>query len=237
MKIKSGDLISHVEKASMGGLVNEMVLDEKFTFAVTDESRSVLAFGKKEFVSDLGEIGVFNLLLFKNLIQYASTVANAQDDDLNVSVVEKRLVFSNGKNAVKFLLCNVKTISSKIDNIEETLKKLQGKECASIVLGKVDVSRCIGAISIINPEEILLSVKNGEVSCLIGKEVEHNTLLNLGKTNSSLSFDIRIKPDLFTKVLQVLPTDVDVTLELREKFPIIFSSEEYVFAISPIRED
>ena len=39
MKIKAMDLIKHIDRASMGGLINEAVFGDGMLFALTDKSR------------------------------------------------------------------------------------------------------------------------------------------------------------------------------------------------------
>lgn len=240
MKMKAASLIAHIEKANMGGLVNEMIIDENFKFVVTDESRSVLAVSRIGVPgSDLGKIGVFDLVLLKNLVQYAATSIFDQDEELDLKVVGNRLVIKKEKNEVKFLLSNIKVISSTVEDIDGTLTKLRAKDGIEVALNTADIDKCIKAIALINPEIVLFSVKDSHVTCLIGKENEHNTLLNLGTTKekSQQQFTVKFKPDLLTRILQVLPLEEAITLELRSDCPIIFSSEHYVFVVSPIRDE
>jgi len=239
MKIKASDLVTHIEKANMGGLVNEMILDTTCKFVVTDESRSVLAVSKEGLQgSDLGKIGLFDLVLLKNVIQYAATSIFNQDEELDLRVAGNRLVLKKGKNEVTFLLSDPAVISSTVPDIDSTLQKLRGKEGIEIKLNPADIDKCIKAVALISPEVVIFSLSGSDVTCLVGKETEHNTLLSLGATvnKNQQKFVVKFKPDLLVKILQVLPLDEEITLELRSDCPIIFSSAKYIFVISPIRD-
>ena len=238
MKILANDLIKHIEKASVGGLINELVLDKDFKFVVTDDSKSVLSICNiANSNNDLGEIGIFDLMLAVKAVQYASGSIFTTDEELELKVVENRLVFKKGDNEFKFLLSNPKVIASTVENIEETMKKLRSKDGVSFTLTKAVIDNLIKAIQLINPEIITIFVKDKKVLALVGKETEHNAIIDLVTLSNDIALQVKMKPDYFLKVLQVLPVEDEVTMELRHSYPIIFSSKNYSFVCSPIQNE
>ena len=234
MKIVAEKLLKHVEKASILGLINEIVLSENLSFSVTDDAKSVLSMNAKGIEgADLGKIGLFDLQMVQKTIQYASSAIFGQEE-LTVFVKDNRLIFKKDDNEFKFLLSNPKVISSTIENIDETMTKLRSKEGISIVLAKKDADNILSAIALINPETVSIYVKEGKILCLIGKETEHNAIVCLGTSDKEVS--LKLKPDLLSKVLQVLSFDTEVKMEMRSSFPVIFVNGDYTFVISPITE-
>lgn len=238
MKIKAQDLITHIEKASVGGLINELVLDKDFQFVVTDDSKSILSISNSANPNnDLGEIGLFDLGLVVKSIQYVSGSIFNTDEELELAVVDNRLVFKKNENEFKFLLSNPKVISSTVENITETMKKLRSVVGVTFVLEKSIVENLIKAIQLIVPEKIVIYVKDKKVLALVGKETEHNAILCLTTLKEDSDLKVSMKPDYFLKVLQVLPIDSEVKVELRNSYPIIFTSKDYSFVVAPIQEE
>ena len=238
MKIRANDLITHIEKAGVGGLINELVLDTDFKFVVTDDSKSVLSIcNVANPNNDLGEIGLFDLGLVINAVQYASGSIFNTDEELELKVVDNRLVFKKGDNEFKFLLSNPKVIASTVENIEETMKKLRSKEGISYIFTKNNIDTLTKAIQLINPEIVNIYVKDKKVLALVGKETEHNAIVDLATLQNDVLLKVIMKPDYFLKVLQVLPIDDQVSIELRDDYPIIFTSKNYSFVVAPVKNE
>lgn len=238
MKIRANDLITHIEKAGVGGLINELVLDTDFKFVVTDDSKSVLSIcNVANPNNDLGEIGLFDLGLVINAVQYASGSIFNTDEELELKVVDNRLVFKKGDNEFKFLLSNPKVIASTVENIEETMKKLRSKEGISFIFTKNNIDTLTKAIQLINPEIVNIYVKDKKVLALVGKETEHNAIVDLATLQNDVLLKVIMKPDYFLKVLQVLPIDDQVSIELRDDYPIIFTSKNYSFVVAPVKNE
>ena len=238
MKIKANELVAHIEKASVGGLINELVLDKDFKFVVTDDSKSVLSIcNVVNSNNDLGEIGIFDLVLAIKAVQYASGSIFSIDEELELKVVDNRLVFKKGDNEFKFLLSNPKVIASTVENIEETMKKLRSKEGISFTFTKNNADTLIKVIQLINPEIVTIYVKDKKVLALVGKEIEHNAIVDLFTLQNDILLKVIMKPDYFLKVLSVLPTDDEVKIELRDGYPIIFTNKNYSFVVAPVKNE
>lgn len=232
MRIKNDRLISHIEKAAVGGMINEIVLDDTFNFSVTDDARSVLVVSKCSFPSDLGRIGLFDLPLFVKSVQYVSGSVFDSGEDIELSVVGNRLVFKKGDNELKFLLSNTEVVSTTVKDIDSVLSKIRSKDCVSIPLTKKVVDDCCKSISLVSPEEVMLSVKGGKVMFCVGKESEHNANLLVGVTSSALEVTVKQRPDVLLKVLQVILSEEDLVMEVRENYPLVILSKEYTFVIN-----
>lgn len=237
MKISANVLINHIERAAIGTLINEMVLNEDLTFAVTDDARSVLSICNKSLgKSDFGKIGIYDLGLMIRTIQYSSTAIFNADEELDISVVENRLVFKKGDNEFKFLLSNPKVISSTIENPEEVLIKLRSKDAIQIVLDKKDIDSILQAIALITPEIVDIKTDGKKVLCLIGKDTEHNTNIRIGSFNEGKDISLKFKPDLISKVLDTVKNCENVKLELRAEYPAIFETGDYTLVMAPVKE-
>ncbi len=238
MKIKANELVTHIEKASVGGMINELVLDKDFKFVVTDDTKSVLSIcNVANPNNDLGEIGIFDLMLAIKAVQYASGSIFTTDEELELKVVDNRLVFKKGDNEFKFLLSNPKVIASTVENIEETMKKLRSKEGISFIFTKSNIDTLTKAIQLINPEIVTIYVKDKKVLALVGKETEHNAIVDLFTLKDDVALKVIMKPDYFLKVLQVLPVDDEVKIEIRDSYPIIFTSKNYSFVCAPVKNE
>ena len=237
MKVKADVLIKHIEKASICGAINEMVLDDKLKFAVTDDARAVLSICNSSLgESTFGIVGVYDLELLIKTIRYSSEAIFNVDEELNIDVIENRMVFKKGDNEFKFLLSNPKVISSTIESPADTLAKLRSEEGIQIVLDKKDIDSVLKAITLIVPEIITIVVKDKKVLCLIGKDTEHNTNIKMGSFTTEANFVLKFKPDLFSKVLTTIADCDDVKLELRSEFPAILVDKDYTLVIAPVQE-
>ena len=237
MKINAGVLVNHIEKATISGLINEMVLNEDMKFAVTDDARSVLSIcsgliGKNDF----GKIGIYDLGLMIKTIQFASNSIFNPDEELDIKVVENKLIFKKEDNEFKFLLSNPKVISSTIEDVEAVLIKLRSKDHIQIVLDKRDLTSILAAIALINPEIVSIVVDGNKILCSIGKDTEHNTIIKIGSCANPQELNLKFKPDLMARVLTTLSNCDDIKVEIREDFPIIFVVDNYILVMAPVKE-
>lgn len=238
MKVNGQKFSEHISKASLGGLVNEVVLGTDLTFAVINEGKSVVSICSKGVVEhDTGEIGIFNLDLFNRAVQYAKETIFAGEAEIEVNIVENRIIFKKGDDELKFLLSNPKVISSTIDNSKEVLEKISQGEAVIVKLTSAVKDKCLKAIQLVSPERCVFVSTGSKVQFFVGKETEHNVVVDLGVTKGKGKFKLVLKPDLFSKVLQALPADKDVILELREGMPLVLDMEGYVFLIFPMEAE
>ena len=237
MKIRANVLINHINFASINGLINEMVLDDEMKFAVTDDARSVLSICNTSLgKSGFGNVGIYDLGLMVRTIQYSSEAIFSTDEELDIDVVENRMIFKKDDNEFKFLLSNPKVISSTLENPDEVLTKLRSKEAIQIVLDKKDIDSILKAISLITPEIVTITANDKKVICLIGKDTEHNTNIKIGSFNAGEDFVLKFKPDLMAKVLTTISNCDDVKLEIRSDFPAVFVAKDYTLVMAPVKE-
>lgn len=233
MKVNAVEFLNHIEKASVGGLVNEIVLGNHLSFAVTDETKSVVVICSKGIVKDTTEeIGIFNLGMFRGAIQYAKDKLFPKSEEIEMNVVDNRLVFKNKGEEFKFLLSNSKVISTAVENPDEVLKKIGATDATLVVLDSDSIGKIVKAIQLIVPEKCEFRVDTGKVKIMIGKEVEHNAVVNLGTGKGKGKFKLVVKPDCLLKVLSVLPAGADITLEIRDGMPLIIDLENYTFLVA-----
>lgn len=238
MKVNSQRLFDHINKARLGGLVNEMILGKDLTFAVINEGKSVISICNKGPVNYTGgEIGIFNLELFSKAIQYARETIFVGEEEIEFNIVENRLVFKKGDDELKFLLSNPKVISSTIDNASEVLEKISQGEAVIVKLIQSVKDKCLKAIQLVNPEKCIFVSTGSKVQFFVGKETEHNVVIDLGITKSKVKFNLVVKPDFLSRVLQSLPTEKDVIIELRKNMPLVLDMEDYVFLVFPMEAE
>lgn len=234
MKISASKLLKHVERAALGGLVDELVLDKELKFSVTDQSKSVCAICLKGLATnDVEEIGIFNLALFAKAVAYARDTIFAADE-IDMQVVDNRLVFKKGGDEFKFLLSDPRVIGSTIDNANQVLDYFREKEGVDITLTPSVVQKCLKALGLIEADICSIVVQSGQVHLKVGKIVDHNTVLSLGTTKLNKNFTILFKPEFIIKVLSILPESGNSILELRMEMPAIIDSTDYIFLISPV---
>lgn len=238
MKIKAERLISHIEKARVGGLVDEMVLDEKLSFQVSDDAKSVLAISNLGLgESGFGSIGIFDLSLFVKAIQFAATQIFSANEDLDFTVDGSYLVFKKkGKSEFKFLLSNPEVICNSVKNLDDVLARIQSHKAIKVEMKKDDFDVVSKAIELITPEKVTMYTEDGKVYVLIGNTKQHNSIICLGKTDSGVEVNLDFVPGVFTKLIQVLPFESGVTMELRKDMPAVFSAEYYTFLMAPVKE-
>jgi len=238
MKVKADQLIAHIEKAYVGGLVNEMVLDESFRFHVTDDAKFVLSvsnIGLGE--SGFGAIGVFDLGLFIKTIQFASSRLESKESELEFVVEGNHLVFKLPKGELKFLLSDVGAIGSTVNNIDDVLEKVGAVPAIELPVVKADFDSVIEAISLYTPDWLHINVEEGKVNILVGAKTQHVWSDCLGETDSSESFSLKFHPAVFTKVFSILPYDAGVDLEIRPGMPMVLVSDAYTVLIAPMKEE
>ena len=242
MKVKSDIFINHIKKASIEGLINEAVLDDKLNFAVTDDARSVVAISNNKFVNastEFGKVGLYDLGLLIKSIQFCKGVVDDEQGDIEVVVKDNKLLFKKGDNEVKFLLSNPKVISSTIENSADVLRKFSSTDCIQVVVDNKDIDSILKAISLLNPEVITLVCSKKKVMCFIGKETEHNVNLKMGtyaNNGDEYEMSLKFKPDLFSKVLTTISGSNNNTFELRKDFPIVIRTDEYTWIVAPLKE-
>ena len=233
MKLNSQAFLDHINKASMGGLVNEMVLGKDLSFAVTDDTKSVLAIcGKGLGKGQDIEVGIFDLGMFTKAVQYAKDVIFAGAPEIEMDLVENRLVFSKDERDYKFLLSNPKVISTVVENSEEVIEKVSASDPTTIKLNSASLAECIKAINSVSSEKCEFRVENGKVKLTVGDDIKHIIGVPLGTGEGKGKFKLVVKPDYLTKILSVLPSDVEATLELRPTMPLIFRIPGYIFLLA-----
>jgi len=67
---------------------------------------------------------------------------------------------------------------------------------------------------------------------VVGNEIEHSATVDFALANGKGKFKLVTKPDFLDKVLSVLPTTGEVSLELRDGLPLIFRFENYVILLA-----
>lgn len=234
MKVNGEKFLNHINKLNLGGLVNEAVLDKDLRFAVTDESKSVVSISNISLGSNPhNDIGIFDLNLFIRALQYAKDSIFVGDSEIVLDVVDNRLVFKKGQDEFKFLLSDSKVISNTIDNVDTVLKTVRAIDSASFKLTSLLKDKCLKAIQLITPETCTFTVQDGSIFFEVGKSNEHNIVIDLGKVKFKQSFSISLDPEFVSKVLGVLPMELDAIIELRKEMPVIIDIQDYTFLISP----
>ena len=236
MKINAQLLLDHVNKASVGGIIDAIVLGKHFSFAVTDETKSIVSICKtgfgNDYPSDIKEnIGIYKIGLFNKAVQYAKDIIFS-GDNIDMDITDDRLVFKNGKNVYSFKLSSPKAIQTVVGNPDEVLEKIGAAPSSTIVFNSAIRSMCIKAIQAVDTEKCTFIVEPGNVTLLIGRSEEHNVIVDLGATKGKNKFKLVVKPEFLLKVLSVLSADVDATLELRDSMPLIIDIENYTFLIA-----
>lgn len=228
--MKAKELIAHIEKANVGGLINEIVFGDKFVFSSTDEAKNVIVTNTVGICdSKLGEFGVYGIDTLLKAIQYVASSIFSQDEDISVELIENRLVFRKGGNEFKFLLADVKLISTTVSNIQVVIEKLSAPEAVSVKLSSQIIGNMLQLFSLINPESITFYSKEGRLYCSVGKEIEHNSIVELG-TVSQLVVVSKFKTDVLVKVFSAVSSDDEVVLEIRNNFPMVIKSGNYILS-------
>lgn len=239
MKVKADQLISHIEKAHVGGLINEAMFDENFRFHVTDDAKMVLSISNIGLgESGFGAIGVFDLTLFIKTVQFAAARLDPKDGgELEFVVEGNHLVFKLKKGELKFLLSDVGAVGSTVDNLDDVMERVKAPKAIEIPVRKEDFDSITEAISLYTPDWLNISIDQGTVNILVGAKTQHLWADCLGETDSKESFNLRFHPNVFTRVLSILSYDEEVKLELRRSMPLVFVSDSYTILTAPMREE
>jgi hypothetical protein len=238
MKINAEKLIEHIERARVGGLINEAVLDEHLSFSVTDDSKVVLSISNMGLgTSGFGPIGVFDLGKFVKTIQFAAKWLVSPKEDLELQVEGNCLVFRKRPNEFKFLLSNVGAIGSSVINVDDVMARVRKGKAIEVQVAKIDFDMIDTAIDLVAPERLTVRVKDEKVSILVGIKTQHSSVISLGEVKSKESFELSLHPTVFAKLIKVLPYDEGITMEIRKGLPVVFASDSYTFLISPMRAD
>ena len=234
MKIKAMDLVKHIDKASMGRLVSEAVFGNGLSFAVTDETRSVVSICKGIGTSDgeNGEIGILNLKSFSRAVKYAKDIIFANGQEIDMKAVNNRLVFENGDSELKFPLCSLKLISTTVANADEVIAKISAGEVIVVTLTPATISQCLKAIQQTSPAKCTFVVESDSVTLFVGNETERNAVVDLGSVKGKGEFKLVVNPKYLAKVLGVLRKEPKVTLELRNAMPVIIAIDSYTFLVA-----
>ena len=238
MKIKAMDLIKHIDRASMGGLINEAVFSDGMLFALTDESRSIVSICSNGIADDVtGEIGIFNLKLFINAVKYAQKNIFTDGQDIQMDIADNMLIFGNGKDKFTFPIGSPDRISTTVDNAQEVIEKIIEGEATTVTLTPSVIGKCQKVIKMICPAKCVFIVEPGSITLLVGDEKEYNATVDLGATKGKSTFKLVVKPNFLSKVLDVLPKDKDTTLEIRAALPLIFKINYYIFILASMEVD
>jgi hypothetical protein len=233
MKLDAQLFLDHIRKASVGGVINELVFGNRLSFALTDETKSVVSICSAGLVEEeTNEIGIFDSGLFSRSIQYAKDIIFAKDQAIEMNLVDNRLVFKNGDNEFRFLLSAPKAIQTKVNNPDDVLEKVGAGPAVTIGIDSSIIDQCLKAIQLIAPDKCTFLVESGKVKLSVGDEVKHIAIVNLGVAKSRGKFKLVVKPDFLSKVLSVLPPDKEIVLSLRDGMPLVFTIPGYVVLLA-----
>jgi hypothetical protein len=233
MKIDAQLLLDHVNKASVGGLIDAVVLGKHFSYAVTDDTKSVVSICKKGIVKDdTDPIGIYRISLFNMAVQYAKGIIFSKDKEIDMEITEDRLVFKKGEHAYSFKLSSPKAVRTTVGNPDEVIEKVSAGPASIIPFNAATRSMCLKTIQSVETEKCTFIVESGKVKLLVGRSEDHNVIVPLGDTKGKNKFKLVVKPDFLSKVLGVLPADKDATLELRDSVPLIIDIENYTFLVA-----
>jgi len=162
MKLKAQLFLEHLDRASVGGIINEVVMGNHLSFAVTDESKSVVSICKKGISDeDNAEFGIFNIGLFRGAVEYAKNSLFA-DKDLEFSIVEKHshqyMMFKKGRRDFSFLISSPKLISSTVDNADDVLSKIGEADPVVVAVTPEIISGARKLIQVIGPAKCTFTV-------------------------------------------------------------------------------
>ena len=148
MKINVPLFLDHINKARVGGLINEAVFGNHLSFALADESQSVVSIclpGIVEEESD--EIGIFSLDVFCKFIQDARdrVFKGAQEIEMNVVEVngQRSVLFKNGDNECSFILSNPKDVWAAVENSSQVLETIRKIDPTVVRLNKSSIGECL----------------------------------------------------------------------------------------------
>lgn len=237
MKVSKTKFSEHVTKAFVDGLVNEVVFGSRFDFAVVDETKAVLSICTEGLAEhDLGELGVFNLATFKSMIDYACTEMFRNQDNLELTRDENKLVFEDGKNNLRFLLVSPKVVSSTVANAGDVVTKLESVSAVSIKVSTSAREQCKKQIVLTNSDYATVTCDGEHVLMSVGKATEHSGRVDFGVAKVNTTFQMRFKTNYIAKVFNVLSSD-DVTIEIRPNCPMLIRDGIYTFIIASVQEE
>ena len=233
MRVNAAKLLTHIERASVKGVINEAVFGNHLSFAAADESKTVVTISNGIYEGENSEIGIYNLKLFAGMVKKMKKTLGVDSKDIEMNIVDNKLVFGDGCSDYKFLTSNPKVISSVVGNTDELIEKVTVGDATVTVLSKATRDACLDAINLIEPNICTFSVDFGNISLLVGDEIKHTVKINLGSTQGQNKFRLVVKPPYLLRILSVLRTDKkDVTLELYNAMPPIFRIEGYTFLLA-----
>ena len=232
MKFNAPLLVDHITKASIGGLVKDVVFGNYFSFAVIDESESVVCISQGIGDSENPPIGIVDLKKFKRMIEYARKCISDNGQDVEMQLVDDRLVSKNGDDIIKFVLNDPETISGSVANPDDVIGSNSVGDATVIVLDRSQRMSCLRAIKLCgpkrqSPKECAFVVDSGTGMLICGDKKTHRVKLNLGVVKGGSKFRLVVNSDFLTKILEMFMAEEYVTVELRERMPIVFDVPNY----------
>lgn len=233
MKIDANKLAKHLAVAGMGGLINELVLNDDLSFSATDEGKWVLVSGKGgKSKTGFGKIGIYGVEFILKVIGYVSD-AIYKGKEIELTVEGNKLVFKEGNNEFKFQLSDPKVVSSTVDNFDGAFAKVTEGACAELELTKEASDRLMKAVALLESRVVTLFVSEGDVVASLGEELEHNACVELGKVDAEFpATKILLNTSVLKKMLDVLPKDQKITLELRADRPVVVTCGGYTLLLN-----
>jgi hypothetical protein len=235
MKVNSDLLMKHIDRLNVGGLINEVAFGKNMSFAATDDSKTVVVFCVNGFGEwDKVDTGIFNLLAFKNYIEYAREQVFAGNEVVDIDSIDLELSLENKNDFVKYLLVNHKVVSTSVANPEEILAAVTATEPNIAIINGAKIAKCLKAITLNGSERCTFRFTDKGAQMVVGRPDEHRIGVDLGVCTGTGTFEVVVRSAFLSKVLGVLPTDKDTTLEIRANMPLVFRLENYIILLASV---
>jgi hypothetical protein len=236
MKVKANEFLKLIKKASVEGLIDEVVLSDDMKFSVTDDASSVLSIVKKSMgESGFGEIGLFELDKLIKAVNFASGSIFDAEEELNILVDKNHLVFKKDDNEFRFHLSDPKAITRCVDNSGAVLEKIRTVQGVKIGLERRDVDSVLKAISLLEPDIVSIVTKEGKVFCVVGVSKDHNTSIKLGSYEKGEDMVLQFSATSLAKVLTTISMCDIVDMEIRQATPLVLNSEDHYLLLAPLK--
>ena len=227
LKLRVVRIKDTLEKLSCG-VINQVVLEKDGVVSVTDETRSIFAYCKEEFLGFKSDIGIYDLKLFLSFV----TTAIGYEKILAIDIKDNRLYLSCDGDSYQYLLADAKLISQRIKEPMNTLTKVTSKELVSEVDLTPKLSAITGALGLLTTTDVgYFKVGDGKVVLEIGTDIEHKINIFLASSISSKA-EWKFSTVLLGRILSSAVGVDKVILELRKDCPLIFRFAGLFLALS-----